>query len=193
MTCDEVQQCLLDEALPRPDGLDAHVLGCDACRAFAESMNAARRLKGAVPFSVRRVPVAKAKRRLQLVAALGVLSAGLVVEARLAHDSWVRSHAKSPTPVAVSPSDDEPGVESPNRRLVVAPEAPDAEETSWRAMRALARSSTAARRNLRVTDASYRPFGTLATWVAPRPTQPIRSLHLGKADSPLIHTSEDSP
>lgn len=178
MRCDDVQQCLLDEALPRPEGLDAHVLGCDQCQPFSKSLSLARTLRGEQPIATRRVPVAKARRRLQIIAAFGLIATGLVVEARLARDSYVRNQ-RAPE-VALSPE---------NHSIPINDEREVDEAAGWQALARLEREAFEAK-DPRV-DPTFDRFGALASWVAPTRTYPIRSLHLGKADTRIIHTSED--
>ncbi len=181
MKCDDIQQCLLDETLPLFEGLTEHVAACPRCLPFSQSLSAARQLRGVVPALVRRVPVAKVKRRLQLTAALTLIATGLLTQARLAHD-WVVQRPHVPT-VAAAEYEHSPIPVMAN---------PRDEAQAWRALAMLARDGeTEARRNPRVDDPSLERFGALSSWVAPHPTSPVRSLELGAFSSPLITTSED--
>ncbi len=180
MGCDEIQQCLLDETLPRFDGLTEHVSACPRCLPFSQSLAAARQLRGVVPASSRRVPVAKTKRRLQLTAAMALIAAGLVTQVSLGHDALMRRLQTAPltqayenSAIPVVASDEDDGL-------------------AWSALRELARETDAeTRRNPRVDDPATQAFGALSSWVAPHPTYPMRSLDLGDANTRIMLTSED--
>ena len=57
MKCSQLEQALLDEGLPRPEGLEAHVATCERCSALAHAHRDALRLRGAQPAQVRRRPI----------------------------------------------------------------------------------------------------------------------------------------
>ena len=183
MNCNDIQQCLIDESLPRPEGLSLHVTSCEACGPFSKSLQASRALRGVVPVQVRRVPVAKAKRRLQITAAIALVVSGVDVELK------IRQHAYHEKSMPMMPHQMMVGPEQHSQPVVLT-EAENA--AAWRALGLLARGAAAdARRNPRVHDPAYETFGALSEWIAPRRTYPIRSLELSEADNPLIHTSED--
>ncbi len=182
MGCDDIQQCLLDETLPRFEGLTEHVSACPRCLPFSQSLSEARQLRGLVPAPGRRVPVAKTKRRLQLTAAMALIAAGIGTQVSLGHDWLTRRHHASPQVQAQAHE---------NRAIpVVASDEDDAQ--AWSALRELTRETSAeTRRNPRVDDPATQPFGALSSWVAPHATSPLRSLNLGAANTRIMLTSED--
>jgi hypothetical protein len=75
--CEVFAEAVLDESVPRPAGFEAHLAGCEKCRALSQSHAAAWRLQGAQLPQRRRVPVARVASRLAVAAA--VVAVGLVV------------------------------------------------------------------------------------------------------------------
>ena len=66
-TCEQMEQAVLDETLARPDGFEAHVASCDACRALGAAHREALRLRGVALGRSRRRPLAEVQRRAGIV------------------------------------------------------------------------------------------------------------------------------
>lgn len=176
MNCELTQTALLDEALPRPEGFEAHVASCADCRALAASHREALRLRGASLSLSRRRPLAEVRRRAGIVAGLTLaLGGGLGLVALELGD---RSPATAKEQL-VSLQPELPA-------MVIEPEG---ELFALAQLQAFVAADVA--RDPREDFAAVRAFGELPRWTAPRRTQPMRSL--GRAASPLVFTSEDSP
>lgn len=186
--CEDLQPALIDESLPRPAGLEAHLASCDDCRALSSAHRGALRLRGATLTLPRRRPLAEVQRRAGIVAAL-VLAVGGGV-------GWYQLEFGAPAPGPAMKQE---------RAFVVSPEFPMALEAGLPAsipaeepqgelfalVELQGSISLQLRRDPRDDEAAVRAFGALPRWTAPRRTHPIRSL--GRAASPVVFTSEDSP
>ena len=206
--CEDLQPALIDEAFPRPAGLEAHLASCDECRALAAAHRGALRLRGATLTLPRRRPLPEVQRRASIVAALVLTLGGGV--------GWYQLEFGARAPAAATKQE---------RGFVVSPEFPIALEAGLPASVALEAGLPASvaleaglpasipaeeppgelfalaelqgsislqlRRDPRDDEAAVRAFGALPRWTAPKRTHPIRSL--GRAASPVVFTSEDSP
>lgn len=176
-TCEQMEQAVLDETLARPDGFEAHVASCDACRALGAAHREALRLRGVALGRSRRRPLAEVQRRAGIVAGLVLaLGGGL---------GWYQLEFGGPAPAVVE--------NGPVRLELAMPVlAPEEHEGELLALAQLQATVTAdLSRDPRDDEAATRAFGALPRWTAPRRTHPLRSL--GRAASPVVFTSEDSP
>ncbi len=174
-----VTEALLDEALPRPEGFEAHLAQCAQCRALAASHREALRLRGASLTPSRRRPLAEVQRRAGIVGGLVLALVGGL--------GWLQLELGTPAPAHVPElADTVPLPEWPVQQV---------EDQSGGELYALAvlQASVAAevRRDPREDEVAVRAFGALPRWTAPTKTQPLRSL--GSVASPVVFTSEDSP
>lgn len=184
-SCEFMQAAALDEALPRPEGFEAHVASCEQCRAVVQGHRAAVRLRGSAVPAVPRRSISAVKRRASVVAALGVAVVGAV-------SWWQLSVIPHPGGESVL---SEPGRGQPEpsevsgQQVVNATPAPEAELLALAALNAAVLADVA--RDPREDETLRRVFGSLPRWTAPTRTNPVRSL--GRAASPVVFTSEDSP
>jgi hypothetical protein len=177
---------VLDETLPKPAGHDAHVAGCESCRALKAGHRAALRLHGVAPRRTARLPTERVVRRASIAAALTLVvggSAGLV-----ALEAWWPA---PPTDV-VAPEvavDPRAAVEEP-ALLAPAHAAEAPVDDAWAGLAELhAAVATATTTDPRDDEVLSRAFGPLPEWVAPSKTYPLRAL--GAAVPHLVYTSED--
>jgi hypothetical protein len=201
VSCSEVEEALIDEAMPRPPGFEAHLRDCASCRGFRKTQAGALLLRGAAPVVARReVPawfsldswaVRGAAAAVACGAALlfwggALLAPPVLTEAppppakvAEAPDVHVRVKVSSPTELPVEL--EAPPVDGPLSA---------ADAAQLRALASLSDGVVAvAHRELVARDELYRPFGSLALWVAPETTHPLRSL--GRVVHPIVSTSED--
>lgn len=179
MTCDRVEQALLDESFPGREGLEQHLASCADCRAFAAAHREALRLRGASLARARRRPLAEVKRRAGIVAGLVLALGGGLGLVGLE----VSRHEPRPAPL------NEEVFQRASPELAL--EAPSSQGELF-ALAQLQRSIFSdLARDPRHDEAAVRAFGALPAWTAPTRTQPLRSL--GSAASPAFFTSEDSP
>lgn len=181
-SCDVMQAALLDEALPRPDALEAHLASCAACRAVAAAHRSALRLSGQAPVLPSRRPLPEVRRRAGVVVGLTIAFAGAV-------GWWQLEKPPAPRPVFVEqlalPQPEPEGVQ-----VVADDDAPP--EQALVALAALQLDAEATlRRDARLDALDLRFFGALPVWTAPTRTRPLRPL--GKLASPIVLTQEDSP
>lgn len=182
MSCGRFEAAVLDEGLPRPEGLAVHLASCAACRSLRRAHARALRLRGATPLAPRARLTAGARRGL---AALAFLAASGAVTAAAFGVTVKVSHGRE-TPPAAAPF----RVERPEPLPVAA--APSEEAQEWAALAALRDEVAApAHRDLLVADETYARFGALPRWVAPRTTQPSRALYEAGALHPVVYTPED--
>lgn len=183
MSCDAFQAFILDEALGKPDGFDAHVAGCPSCLSLKQGHRAALRLSGRWPTRASQRPLSAVQRRASIVAA------GLLVVGGGA-GLWALEGGAAPAdaPHAAVPAVFAAPEEGPVP--VVAVGASTADEARWKALvdlrTALAKDLS---RDLRDDEVLSRSFGALPAWVAPTKTYPLRTL--GAAAPHLVYTSED--
>jgi hypothetical protein len=178
MNCELTEQALIDESLPRPEGFEAHVASCESCRALAGAHREALRLRGATLSRSHRRPIAEVRRRAGIVGGLMLaLGGGFgLVALELSDEPQVRRHEL----VQVRPE---------QQPMLVAPSGPEGDLFALAALQAFVSADVA--RDPREDATAERVFGQLPRWTAPRRTQPMRSL--GRAASPVVFTSEDSP
>lgn len=180
-SCAEMEQALLDEALPRPAGLEAHLASCAKCRGLAAAHRGALRLRGTALARTRGRPLGEVQRRAGIVAGLVLaLGGGL---------GWYQLELGAPSPAKEASSPQVTGSEDFELAMPVLAEAPSGE--LWALAELQATVSADLARDPREDAAAVRVFGALPRWTAPRRTQPMRSL--GRAASPVVFTSEDSP
>lgn len=167
-----MQQALIDEAVPRPEGLEAHLASCEACGSFAAAHRAALRLRGATLSASRRRPLAAVQRRAGILGGLVLaLGGGFgLLALRLEEHVVLVERAAPEQPV-----------------LII--QAPEGDLFALAQLQATITSELT--RDPREDAAAVRAFGALPRWTAPTRTQPIRSL--GRSASPVVFTSEDSP
>jgi hypothetical protein len=187
MSCQDFEAFVLDETLPKPAGHDAHVAGCESCRALKAGHRAALRLHGVAPRRTARLPTERVVRRASIAAALTLVlggSAGLV-----ALEAW---RPAPPAEVALPEVAVDPraAVEEP---ALLAPALPDEAppvDDAWAGLAELhAAVATATTTDPRDDEVLSRAFGPLPEWVAPTKTYPLRAL--GAAVPHLVYTSED--
>ncbi|MFZ5444255.1 MAG: hypothetical protein ACOZQL_29935 [Myxococcota bacterium] len=177
--CDVVQAAILDEALPRPSELEAHLESCAECRAVAAAHRSALRLSGARPSLGARRPLPEVRRRAGAVVGLAIAFVGAVGW------WWLEATAPAPRPVELATTP----VEREGVQHVVA-EAP-APEAGLFALAALQLDvELTLRRDPRRDPLASKIFGALPEWTEPTRTRPLRAL--GKFASPLVVTQEDS-
>lgn len=176
-----LEQALLDETLPRPEGFEAHLDSCAECRALAAAHRDALRLRGAALAPGRRRPLGEVQRRAGMVGGLVLALVGGLGWLQLEFGVAPPAPARAPELVQAAPSPEWP--------------VQQVEEQQGNELFALAllQASVSAdlRRDPREDDALVRAFGALPSWTAPTRTHPVRSL--GRVASPVVFTSEDSP
>lgn len=180
MNCELAEAALLDEALPRPDGLEAHLASCPHCQAVGRAHRSALRLRGQSLSRTHRRPLAEVRRRAGVVFGLLLAVGGGV--------GWYELERAEVPAVAVAPTPVAP-LEQPAMQVVAEEAAPHPELLALAALAAQVATDTA--REPRDDALLKKVFGALPRWTAPRRTHPLRSL--GGAASPVVYTSEDSP
>ncbi len=162
MSCHDVAEALVDERLPRPPGLQAHLERCPECRALAR-LHASATLLGLPepppPAPISREAIFGVVRRRRRRRRIVVGTAATCALAALVLFAWPR--LAPPVPLGDAPLS---GVEHPV--LVVQPERSTASEPASLGL-LMAEVYGYTRGNPSVEDALYRPFGTLALWVRP--------------------------
>lgn len=181
-TCEVMQAAVVDELLPRPEGLEAHVASCEVCGAVARAHRAALRLKGSSLPAVPRRSMREAQRRAGIVFGLCLVLGGSVAW-------WQLASAPHPDPLPAVAGRGEVPLELRGQEIVNEEPAAEAELLALAALNATVLADVA--REPREDATLTRVFGSLPRWTAPTRTQPLRSL--GKAASPVVFTSEDSP
>jgi hypothetical protein len=177
MNCELTEQALIDESLPRPEGFEAHVASCPTCGALASAHREALRLRGATLSRASRRPIAEVRRRAGIVGGLMLaLGGGVGLIALEFSDEPSSANEVVLVRPEVSP-------------MLVAPAQPEGDLFALAALQASVASDIA--RDPREDATAEKIFGQLPRWTAPRRTQPMRSL--GRAASPVVFTSEDSP
>lgn len=177
-TCEQMEQAVLDETLARPDGFEVHIASCDGCRALDAAHRDALRLRGVTPGRTRRRPLAEVRRRAGIVAGLVLALGGGVGLFQLEFGS-------RPAPAVVE-------AQPVRLELAMPVLVQNPPEGDFFALALLQASITVElSRDPRDDEAATRAFGALPRWTSPRRTHPMRSL--GRAASPVVYTSEDSP
>jgi hypothetical protein len=180
MNCELTEQALIDESLPRPEGFEAHLASCPTCGALAKAHREALKLRGATLARTHRRPIAEVRRRAGIVGGLVLALGGgfglLALELSDEPAPAVTRHV-----IADVRPEQEP--------MLVTPSQPDGALFALAELQAWASADVA--RDPREDETAERVFGQLPRWTAPRRTQPMRSL--GRAASPVVFTSEDSP
>lgn len=172
----DVRVALLDESVPRPADLEAHLAGCAECRDFASAHRSLLRLEGTPGLPLRRRSIEQTQRRLAITAGL-LLSVGGGVGLLALHGGHHEA-ARDWEAVETHP-------------LAIENEADD-RPASFEALSALtARAHEVIEHDPRDDAAMLRTFGALALWTAPTRTRPMRTL--GNAAPPFTFTSEDTP
>lgn len=141
MSCQPFQAAILDEQLPRPQGLDQHLSSCPWCQELSSAHLAALTLRGLIPGTHPRARPSAVLSRLGVAAALLLLLAGVA--------TWWTSRQRA---VPAVPSAE------------VFTEAHAAWLVLW-AEQDLA--ALDAERDLLERDRAYAPFGRLAQWMSP--------------------------
>jgi predicted anti-sigma-YlaC factor YlaD len=157
MSCQDFAAALVDEHLPRPPGLEAHLEGCAACRSLARLHSSAASLRLPEPPAPAAIPreailgvVRRRQHRRRMVASAGATAAvaALVL--------LVSPH------VGGGPAEGYVPVEQPTR---TAPRGQGSELVSIGELFDEVHGYT--RTNPSVADETYQPFGALAAWVRP--------------------------
>lgn len=186
MSCDAFQAFILDEALGKPAGFDAHVAACPACQSLKQGHRAAQRLSGLSPARASRRPLSAVQRRASLVGAVLLVVGGASGLWALDGPAPAPGEAHPAVPVAHAPAAFP--LEGPVP--VVASDEAASADAEWAGLLALrdglARDLS---RDLRDDEVLSRSFGALPAWVAPTKTYPMRGL--GAAAPHLTYTSED--
>ena len=147
-----------------------------SCRALAAAHREALRLRGTALARARGRPLAEVQRRAGIVAGLVLaLGGGL---------GWYQLESGGATAPAKPPVSPPEALAMPVRD-----EAPSGELLALAELQATISADLS--RDPREDAAAVRVFGALPRWTAPQRTQPMRSL--GRAASPVVFTSEDSP
>lgn len=180
MTCAQVEQALLDEALLRGEGFEAHLRSCEGCGALAAAHRDALRLRGATLAPARRRPLGEVQRRAGLVGGLVLALVGSV--------GWLQlEFGGDPAPARVPAQAIVEEVPAPE--WAVMPVNAEPSLFALAMLQATVAADTA--RDPREDEAAVRAFGSLPAWTAPTRTHPLRSL--GRVASPVVFTTEDSP
>lgn len=175
-SCQPFEQALLDEAVPRPFGFEAHLASCQTCPALAAAHREALRLRGTTLAFSRRRPLAEVQRRAGIVGGLMLALGGGVGLLALEFGS-------------PSPAQEQAPLRWAQELPVLTLEEPDGELFALAQLQASVSAELS--RDPRDDDAAVRAFGALPRWTMPTRTQPIRSL--GPAALPFFFTLEDSP
>ncbi|OJH34057.1 hypothetical protein [Cystobacter ferrugineus] len=170
MSCQDFAAALVDEQLPRPPGLQAHLEHCADCRALARLHSSAGRLRLVEPplppaFTPEAIlgVVRRRQRRRQWVAGAGATCAAALLVFALSVRDETLEHAPQPGPgvplEGVLRAEPSAGT---GERLPDTWARGDSElETLVREVDGYTRTRPA------VEDRAYATFGLLATWVRP--------------------------
>jgi hypothetical protein len=180
-SCVQMEQALLDEGLPRPEGLEAHLAGCVDCRALRASHREALRLRGLALVRTRGRPLGEVQRRAGIVVGLVLALGGGV--------GWYQVQYGALAPVKSAPAARLSAPEDVELAKTTFVEAPEGELLALAELQATV--SAQLNRDPRQDEAAVHAFGSLPRWTAPEKTRPMRSL--GRAASPVVFTSEDAP
>ncbi len=167
MSCQDFAAALVDERLPRPPGLQAHLEQCAECRVLARLHASASSLRlpdPPEPAAIPREAILGEVRRRQhrrRVAASVTASAAAVALVLLVSPSVRMPVSVESTPVMGGPLEGSLRVEQPSQ----AAPAEQGEVASIGLLFDEVHGYT--RTNPSVEDAMYEPFGALAAWVRP--------------------------
>jgi len=170
MSCQDFAAALVDERLPRPPGLQAHLERCASCRALAGLHASATSLRLPVPPAPASIPreaiLGEVRRRQHRRRMVASASATAAVAALVL---LVSPHTRTPVsietdPMAVGgPVEGSLQAEPSARTAPQAPAGAQGEVVSIAALFDEVHGYT--RTQPSVEDEMYRPFGALATWV----------------------------
>jgi hypothetical protein len=179
MNCHEVAAAIVDEALPRPEGFQAHLDQCAQCRELARLHASASKLR--LPGPPELAPIARQsvlgevrrrqhrRRAFTLAAVTGVVTGLMLVIPRTQEPvpSLHRAEAQA-----------------------VSPESPSEEQVELASLGLLLEEVDGyTRRNPSVQDGTYAPFGALALWVRPPDNIALDDRPFRTALSPLHPSS----
>ena len=193
--CDAYAEALLDERLPRPPGLEAHLSGCAKCRALGAGHAAAKALTGVLPPDARRVPRRAVVTRLALVAAVGVaLGAGALVARpsrplEVARPTRNDARGSAPTREGVEVAVNAPGEGSLSRVAEPSLAALRVTSDGWQELAELAAFTARATRTNPSADSLYAGRAPVASYLSMARQDPMAGL--GFAVSRLVATSEE--
>jgi hypothetical protein len=168
MSCQDFAAALVDEQLPRPPGLQAHLEHCADCRALARFHSSARRLRLAeppLPTALTPEAIRGEVRRRQYRRRWGAGAGATCAAALLAFAVSVRDEAPEHVGEPGGPLEGvlrvEPSASTAERR-------PDAWARGDSELEALVREVDGYTRTRPASeDRAYDAFGLLATWVRP--------------------------
>jgi anti-sigma factor RsiW len=168
MSCQDFAAALVDERLPRPPGLEAHLEGCAACRSLARLHTSAASLRLPEPPAPAAIPreailgvVRRRQHRRRVVASVSATAAVAALVLLVSPHVGTRRPVDD-APVAGGPTEGYVPVEQPTR---TAPRGEGSEVVSVAVLFDEVHGYT--RTNPSVVDATYQPFGALAAWVRP--------------------------
>lgn len=168
MSCQDFAAALVDERLPRPPGLEAHLEQCAACRSLAglhESAASLRLPEPPVPAAIPREAILGVVRRRQhrrrMVASASATAAVAALVLLVSPHVGTRGPVDE-APVVGGPTEGYLPVEQP---VSTAPRGQGSEVVSIGELFDEVHGYT--RTNPSVADETYQPFGALAVWVRP--------------------------
>lgn len=167
MICDAVAAVIVDEGLPRPAELQAHLEQCPRCRELARlhASASALRLPGPAPLApVPRQSILGEVRRRQY--RRRAVAGAAVIGAVAALVLFVMPRRVTPVPVTHVPPE-----RVASRSVEPEPVAPEPVDMLPSLALLLEEVEGYTQRDLTFDDETYAPFGTLALWV--RPPEPI--------------------
>jgi hypothetical protein len=167
MSCQDFAAALVDERLPRPPGLRAHLEQCAECRALAglhASASALRLPDPPAPAPIPREAILGVVRRRQhrrrvaasVTATAAVVALVLLVSPRVRTPVTVESE-----PVVGGPLEGSLQIEQPSETALAGQGEGSALEQLFTEVHGYTRTHPS------VEDATYAPFGALAAWVRP--------------------------
>ena len=164
MSCHDVAAALVDEHLPPPPGMRAHLEHCSECQGLARLHASARALQlpeppspAAFPPEAIRGVVRRRQRRRQWAASAGATAAVALLAVLV---------STGPEPRATLEDEDTPVMGGPLEGSLQRP--PERTRTQLLSLDALLDEVDGyTRTRPSVEDSTYRAFGSLATWVRP--------------------------
>lgn len=168
MSCQDFVAALVDEHLPRPPGLEAHLEQCAACRSLARLHTSAASLRLPEPPAPAAIPreailgvVRRRQHRRRMVASAGATAAVAALVLLVSPHLGTRGPVDD-APVVGGPAEGYVPVEPSTR---TAPRGQGSEVVSLAVLFDEVHGYT--RTNPSVADEMYQPFGALAAWVRP--------------------------